>query len=480
MKHHVAAGDPVTAQAARSLLEAGGNAFDAAVAAMFAAMVAEPTLTSAGGGGSLMACPAQGVPVCFDFFVDMPSGQPKGSLDFEGVWADFGTVRQEFHVGLGAVAVPGNIAGLLRVHERLGCATRRDVLAPAIQAAREGVLISSQQAYVIKLLKPILTREPMAAALFAPKGKLMGKGDTMRMPEFADFLDALADGGPNLFYYELAKQVTEAFHERGLLRASDLKGYTVHEREPLVAEFFDYTVLLNPPPAASGPLMAFTLDLLNGVEVIDPEMLVRAFAITNAFRENPQPEWREMFLAREWPVAGNPESVTRGATTHVSVLDRDGNAASTTTTNGEGCGHLATGCGFMLNNMLGEQDLSPDGFHRHAPGIRLATMMAPSIALRDGRPELVVGSGGSNRIRSAVLQVLINRLAHGQSLMESVASPRLHLEGKTLHAEPGAKLAGHFEVEQWPEQNVFFGGAHSVAPGEAAGDTRRNGSTEIF
>ena len=104
MKHHVAAGDPATAQAARSLLEAGGNAFDAAVAAMFTAMVAEPTLTSAGGGGSLMACPAQGVPMCFDFFVDMPSGQPEGPLDFEGVWADFGTTRQEFHVGLGAVA----------------------------------------------------------------------------------------------------------------------------------------------------------------------------------------------------------------------------------------------------------------------------------------------------------------------------------------------------------------------------------------
>ena len=480
MKHHVAAGDPTTAQAARSLLEAGGNAFDAAVAAMFTAMVAEPTMTSAGGGGTLMACPTQGAPVCFDFFVDMPSGQPEGPLDFEGVWADFGTTRQEFHVGLGAVAVPGNIAGLLHVHERLGCAPCRDVLTPAIQAAREGVPISSQQAYVIRLLEPILTREPSAAALFAPGGKLVGKGDTMRMPKFADFLDALADAGPNLFYHELAEQVTEPFHESGLLRTPDLKGYTVHEREPLVSDFNNHIVLLNPSPAASGPLMAFTLALLDGVEVIDPEMLVRAFAFTNAFREDPQPDWAGAFLAGEWPVANKPEPVTRGATTQVSVLDRDGNAASTTTTNGEGCGHLATGCGFMLNNMLGEEDLNPDGFHRHTPGTRLATMMAPSIALRDGRPELVVGSGGSNRIRSAVLQVLVNRLAHGQSLVEAVDAPRLHLEGGTLHAEPGALLAGDFNVEQWPEQNVFFGGAHSVAPGEAAGDARRNGSTEIF
>jgi gamma-glutamyltranspeptidase/glutathione hydrolase len=480
MKHHVAAGDPATAQAARSLLEAGGNAFDAAVAAMFTAMVAEPTLTSAGGGGSLMAYPAQGVPMCFDFFVDMPSGQPEGPLDFEGVWADFGTTRQEFHVGLGAVAVPGNIAGLLHVHERLGCTSCRDVLAPAIQAAREGVPISSQQAYVIGILEPILTREPAAAALFASKGKMLGEGDKMRMPEFADFLDALADVGSNLFYHELAEQVTEPFREGGLLRASDLRGYTVHEREPLVVDYKKHTVLLNPPPAASGSLMAFTLALLDSVEEVDPETLVRAFAFTNAFREDPQPDWAGSFLAGEWPVAGRPEPVTRGSTTHVSVLDRDGNAASTTTTNGEGCGHLVTGCGFMLNNMLGEEDLSPDGFHRHVPGTRLATMMAPSIALRDGRPELVVGSGGSNRIRSAVLQVLVNRLAHGQSLAEAVDAPRLHLEGETLHAEPGATLAGNFEMEPWPEQNVFFGGAHSVAPGEAVGDTRRNGSTEVF
>jgi gamma-glutamyltranspeptidase/glutathione hydrolase len=92
----------------------------------------------------------------------------------------------------------------------------------------------------------------------------------------------------------------------------------------------------------------------------------------------------------------------------------------------------------------------------------------------------VTGSGGSNRIRSAVLQVLVNRLARGQSLADATNAPRLHLEGSTLHAEPGAETAGEFAVEQWPEPSVFFGGAHSVAPGEAAGDTRRGGSTEIF
>jgi gamma-glutamyltranspeptidase/glutathione hydrolase len=464
MKHHVAAGDPATARAARALLEAGGNAFDAAVAAMFTAMVAEPTLTSAGGGGHLMACPAEGTPMCFDFFCDMPSGQPEGALDFQGVWVDFGTTRQQFHVGRGAAAVPGNLAGLLHVHERLGHATRGDLLAPAIQSAREGVRITVQQAHVIALLEPILTREPAPAALFAPGGTLVGAGDLLRMPEFASFLEALAAAGPDLFYREMAATVTAPLHEGGLLRAADLANYTVREREPLAVDFKNHTVLLNPPPAASGRLMAFTLSLLDGAPEIDPPTLVRAFASTDTYRANP------------WAT----EPMTRGATTHVSVLDRHGNAASVTTTNGEGCGHLATGCGFLLNNMLGEEDLNPRGFHQHTPGARLATMMAPTIALRNGRAELVTGSGGSNRIRSAVLQVLVNRLARGQSLADATNAPRLHLEGSTLHAEPGAETAGEFAVEQWPEPSVFFGGAHSVAPGEAAGDTRRGGSTEIF
>ena len=460
MKHHVAAGDPATARAARVLLEAGGNAFDAAVAAMFTAMVAEPTLTSAGGGGHLVACPADDAPVCFDFFCDMPGGRPEGALDFDGVWVDFGTTRQQFHVGRGAAAVPGNLAGLLHVHERLGHATLDDVLAPAIQAAREGVRITEQQAHVITLLDPILTREPNAAALFAPSGTLVSAGELLRMPEFASFLEALTSMGPDLFYHEMAAAVTAPLHEGGLLRAADLANYTVHEREQLAVDFKKHTVLLNPPPAASGKLMAFTLSLLDGEPEIGPENLVRAFARTEAHRA--------------------PEPMARGATTHVSVLDRRGNAASVTTTNGEGCGHVATDCGFMLNNMLGEEDLNPRGFHQHPPGERLPTMMAPTIALRNGRAALVTGSGGSNRIRSAVIQILVNRLAHGQPLATATNAPRLHLEGEILHAEPGAETAGDFTVEQWPEPSVFFGGAHSVAPGEAAGDTRRGGSTEIF
>ena len=460
MKQHVAAGDPATAHAGRALLEAGGNAFDAAVAAMFTAMVAEPTLTSAGGGGHLMAQPVEESACCFDFFVDMPTGKPVGEMDFDGVWISFGAARQQFHIGRASVAVPGNIAGLLHVHQRLGHASRRDVLAPAIQAARDGVELSAQQGHIIGMLEPILTREPDSAAIFAPQGILLKAGEIFRMPCFADFLESLVTQGPNLFYKEIAGRITAPFNENGLLSESDLSGYTVHERIPRRTDFKGHTLLLNPPPAASGELLAHTLARLDAHDDIGPGELVDAFSETEAFRR--------------------PEPLSRGATTHVSVLDRYGNAASVTTTNGEGSGHVATGCGFLLNNMLGEEDLNPDGFHCHPPGVRLSTMMAPTIALCEGRPVLVIGSGGSNRIRSTLIQVLVNHLKNGMSLEAATRAPRVHLDGQTLHAEPGAATAGSWPVCQWPAQDVYFGGAHSVALGQAAGDPRRNGHAMIF
>ena len=197
----IAAGDLATAEAAREILETGGNAFDAAVAAVFTAMVSEPGLTSAGGGGHFMAAPESSEPILFDFFVDMPSKLKDGALlDFSGVQVDFGDDTQEFHIGRGSAAVPGNIAGLLHVHGKLGTVSRQELLAPAIRAAKEGVVLSAPQAFIVKILKPILTHEPRGAGIFAPAGVLLQAGDRIVMSRFGDFLEALAREGEDLFY----------------------------------------------------------------------------------------------------------------------------------------------------------------------------------------------------------------------------------------------------------------------------------------
>lgn len=444
-----------TVRAVRAVMEAGGNAIDGAVAGGFVAMIAESTLTSAGGGGVMMVCPADGEPVVFDFFADTPTGEA-AALDFFKVTIDFGPATQDFHIGRGSAAVPGNVAGLLRAHEKLGVLDRRDVLRPAIEAAANGVEVSEQQGVFIKNLEPILTCSEGARALYAPEGRLLAAGDRLVMAPFAETLEALVAAGSSVFYEgEIAKEIAEWAGAGGLIRRDDLRNYRVVERAPLVCEYADHQVLLNPPPAASGVGVRRVLERLAAVSLL------------------------EALEAESAP--GN----VAGSTTHLSVLDKAGNAVSLTTTNGEGCGEVLPKAGFMLNNMLGEADLSPEGFHTHLPGTRLPTMMAPTIVLRDGKPVLVTGTGGSNRIGPVMVQVLTNVLRHGMDLEEAILAPRVHCEGGVIHAEEGFPLAELDEarlnrLNAWPGRSLFFGGAHSVSPVAAVGDPRRSGCALEF
>ena len=176
-----------------------------------------------------------------------------------------------------------------------------------------------------------------------------------------------------------------------------------------------------------------------------------------------------------------------GGTTHVSVCDAEGNAASMTTSNGEGSGYCVPGTGIMLNNMMGEDDLHPEGFHVSPPGMRVASMMAPSLLLIDDRVQLVLGSGGSKRIRTAMLQVIGNVVDFAMSPRAAVEAPRLHWDGQHAQVEPGfaeaalVDLAARWPLNRWPVQDVYFGGVHAVAPdGQGAGDPRRGGHAAVL
>jgi gamma-glutamyltranspeptidase/glutathione hydrolase len=175
-----------------------------------------------------------------------------------------------------------------------------------------------------------------------------------------------------------------------------------------------------------------------------------------------------------------------GGTTHISVVDAEGNAASLSISTGSGSGVVVPGTGFQLNNMLGEFDLVSHG-HELKPGTRLTSMMAPSIALEDGRPRLVVGSAGSVRLWGAIMQVAVNVLGHGMRVKEAIEAPRVHLEGEDVHCEGGTAAEemdrleelGH-AVTRWRRRNLYFGGVSAVemlADGSlaAAGDPRRGG-----
>jgi gamma-glutamyltranspeptidase/glutathione hydrolase len=175
-----------------------------------------------------------------------------------------------------------------------------------------------------------------------------------------------------------------------------------------------------------------------------------------------------------------------GNTTHISVLDAEGNGASVTTTNGEGSGVVVDGVGVMLNNMLGEEDLNPKGFFRWPPYVRLPSMMAPTAVLSGGGPELLLGSAGSNRIRSAIVEVLVNYLALGLPVDEAVSLPRLHYEKGEVFMEPGfpeetvEAVKRHYKLSLFRSKNLFFGGVQAVVRGlKGAGDERRGGAVVV-
>ncbi len=232
----------------------------------------------------------------------------------------------------------------------------------------------------------------------------------------------------------------------------------------------------NPPPSAGGILIAHALGWLDRAPgPPDVSRIVAAMERTQAQRT---PEFLEGLDDAEF-VRG-----FLGSTTHVAVLDRDGWACSVTCSNGACSGIVVPGTGIHLNNMLGEQDLNPLGFHRHPPGRRLPSMMAPTVVLGGGEPELALGSAGSNRIRSAILQTIVRVIDERLPVRDAVEAPRVHFEDGVVYAEPGidtrALEAAGRAIGRFGAPNLFFGGVQAVAREPdgrfgGAGDPRRGG-----
>jgi gamma-glutamyltranspeptidase/glutathione hydrolase len=489
----IACGHEVTAAAAREALEAGGNAFDAAVAGAAAACVAEPVLCSLAGGGYLLAGQAGAAPVVYDFFVDTPRHRrPADEVDLHPIHADFGSVTQEFHIGLGAVATPGITAGLFAVHRDLCRLPLARLLAPAVRAAREGVVVNPLQAYIFQVVAPIYVATPDARATYGrDRGSLPQAGQLFRQPELAETFEWLAREGPGLLYGgELGRRLAHACAAQGgQLRLEDLQGYEVAKRTPLAFGYRDAGIFTNPPPSRGGILIAFALASLGQARASRRDEWLQALAaamrLANEARAGSDESLLERVLLERYrsEVRGRP-GCNRG-TTHLSVIDSAGNVAAVSLSNGEGCGHLLPGTGIMLNNMLGEEDLNPDGFQQWRPGARMASMMAPTLVEQPGR-RFVLGSGGSNRIRSAILQVVTNLVDLRMGPDEAVNAPRMHVEGELLSIEGGfgpaeerALTALGMKTDRWQGRNLFFGGTHLVVEGaagvHAVGDPRRGG-----
>ena len=512
----VAAGHALTAAAAEDVLRAGGNAYDALIAALATSFVAEPVLSSPGGGGFLLAAPAGERPRVYDFFVQTPRGRrPAGDVEFHPVMADFGAAQQEFHIGRGTVATPGMMRGIAEIHVDLATVPLRELVAPACRLAIDGVTVSEYQAYLFGVTEAIFGASEACRSIFGSAGvpgKLVQAGERLANPMLADTLEAIAIEGADLFYQgEIAASLVADMAAGGHLAATDLAGYRVEKRAPLSLDYRGVRILTNPPPSSGGTLVGFGLDLLDAEDVgagsfdagrfgsgafgsaTHVGCLAAVMEATATARIEHSIEalasldpasvarWREQVAGRARAFRG---------TTHVSVIDAAGNVASATVSNGAGSDYVVPGTGIVMNNMLGETDLNPGGFHRWSLDERMTSMMTPTaLAWRDGR-KVATGSGGSSRIRTALLQVLVNLVDFAMAVEEAVAAPRIHVEDSFLSVEGGfdpERIAPVLEAwpdhQLWDAPNMFFGGAHTVASGprgvEGAGDPRRGGACVI-
>jgi len=493
----VAAGHPLTAEAGAEVLREGGNAVDAAVCAVLASFAVESPLTGFGAGGFMMVH-RDGETVLLDFFVAAPGrdGIERGAeLVAVPVHFDAETV-QTFYVGPASCGVPGTAAGLELALRRFGTAPMADLIGAGVKLAREGSPVNAEQAYILKILWPIHERLAETRELYAPDGRRLGQGDVFRFPELAEALERFGAEGAEPFYRgEVAAALSGYVLEHGgTLGAADLAAYEAIERRPIHLPFRGTEVLTNPPPSSGGILIAYSLGLLERLGTgSGPEQLVAAMDAANRARGE---EFAEALYGD-----GLEESLLDprrldlragdllGSTTHIAALDGEGMCASVTCSNGSGSGVLVPGTGAILNNMLGEEDLNPLGFHAIAPGRRVPSMMAPTIVRRDGEIELGLGSAGSNRIRSAIVQTVVRAVEQGMSADEAVRAPRLHIEGGIVQAEPGIDEAALARIEargiavlRRPRINLFFGGVQAVARdpsgGELSGggDPRRGGA----
>ncbi|MFZ1399922.1 MAG: gamma-glutamyltransferase [Candidatus Promineifilaceae bacterium] len=528
MRGVIAAGDPQTAVAGQQILQAGGNAVDAAVAAAFASFIAEIGVVHLGGSGiAHLYDPQNGRSLVYDFFSNTPglNGTPPTPLDFHQVTIDFGATTQDFYLGRASVAVPGNIAGLCQMAADYGRLPLATLLQPALKLAQDGLPLAKFQADTCTLLQPLYTHTAGMRAIFMGNGRMIQGGDHLFVPDLYATLQILAKEGAAYAQSGALAQalLADQAQNGGLITPDDLANYQVYKPDSIRLRYRNYDILLPPPSSTGGVLTAFTLKLLAHFDLQKRphgsaphlQLLYEVMVATNRARN----VWEEAMatlpvteaigrflddrfvqqyvdevqdaLHRKAASPYAPEPPAPNNTSHLSVVDGDGLAVSLTTTAGESAGYVVPGTGYIPNNMMGEADLHPNGFHSRPAGQRIPTMMTPVIVLKDGQTRLVLGSGGSIRIRSAIMQVLSNLLDYRLTLEEAVNTARVHVEDGALQCELGYQPAAvdqlekmGYPVNRWPTRSIYFGGAHSVSrTGNgrlvAAGDSRRGGATAV-
>ncbi|MFT4554662.1 MAG: gamma-glutamyltranspeptidase/glutathione hydrolase [Chlamydiales bacterium] len=470
MRGAVATGHPQTSEAAISILEKGGNAFDAILSAAFVACVAEPYFASLGGGGFLLGHDYhEKSDFVYDFFVNTPGKEAKLSSPPKllPVELQFTSTVQIFNVGMASIAVPGVLKGFLQFYESRCTMELDDLLAPALLCLEEGVKLTEKQAYIFSIVRPVLEISEYGKEIFN-----LEKNKGLYNPLLKEFLK---NGSPDTWlarvYGEGAADYLEEIHNgNGLLTAQDLKDYRVEIRDALVQNYRFFSFVTNPSPSFGGPIICQALALLQMHSLESKDGIAKTILRAEVLEE----------INRLKGVGG---------TTHLNVIDANNNAASMSLSTGTSSGYFIPNSGIVLNNMMGEEDLHIGDALSAVPGQRVPSMMSPSFIKKGGKIKTSLGSGGSNRIRSAILQVALDIMDENRSVKEAIEAPRMHFdEYGVLQIEPGfpkeeldALLKRFPKQNIWKDKDMYFGGVHAVTGDlDGWGDSRRDGNFKII
>jgi gamma-glutamyltranspeptidase / glutathione hydrolase len=455
MQSAVAAGHPATTAAGIEILEDGGTAADAAVAATFASCVAETVMTGLlGGGHGIYFDASTGRSRNLDCFVAVP-GLGAGTRDAEllHLQVPFGAELVHYAVGPASCAVPGLPAGLVTLWREYGRLAWPRLLEPAIALARDGVDFPRAHAACLAMLAPVMTMNE-GAEIYSPGGRLLQTGERLRQPGLAAALEAVAAEPESVYSGALAEELLALCTERGgLVTREDLAAYEARWTEPLDVPYLS-GLLLTRGGLSLLPETVPRLPQLHGLGESD-----RVLALVSVLE---------------------PTGTGGGDTTNVTVVDGDGNACVLTSSLGLGSGDFLPGLDLHLNSMLGEADLLRG---RLDPGERMESMMAPTLAVDGDGLSLAAGAAGGTRLRTALLGVIAGILDEGLDAEAAVRRPRFHPAPDTVNAEPGVDEAALAELEargrnvrRWPEQHHYFGGVSVVSRSGSAGDPRRSGA----
>lgn len=483
----ISGGHHKTLEAAKTILENGGNAFDAAIAAAFTMFISEPCMSSAGAAGFAMIYTPEKGPIMLDFFSQTPISKPHlPMMDFYPVEVNFGNETEVFHVGKASMATPGLIKGLYAIHERFASMPMKELLEPVKQYAKEGVAVDEFQFIDMGLLEAILAIDPSVKEVFFKNGKRIQKDELLHMPRLISFLDFLDKEGDRGFYHgEIGKLVAEVCKEQGgFLRREDFEKYQVFWRKPLHYNYKGKTICLPNGPSLGGALMTLNLESYKR----SGNWAKSIYETRKKYKtiDSIQAGMNDGLSHLKYDSTGS--SISSKGTSHFNIMDDHGNAIAFTCSLGEGSGYFIPGTDMQMNNMLGEDFLLPDGFHSWEENSRLNSMMTPTMLLnQDNQLEYLGGSGGAGRIPFMIAQV-IDHLQEGMNLHDATNKARCYVQGNTLHTEDINLLTdypAYLDLQEWDYHSLFFGGVHSISSSakdkiEAAADPRRFGVSSVF